>query len=103
MADLAFAPGSAPQTDDSWVIHSICKGQTHLFFPPPGERPEARVRREAKAKLICGKCPVLEPCREYARQEREHGVWGGENEEERAAAGFRAIAPIGLRSRRKQA
>lgn len=87
--------------NQDWMELAVCRGQTQLFFPPPGERPEARVRREAKAKALCRTCPVIEPCRQFAREEREHGVWGGENEEERAAAGYRAVAPIGLRSRKR--
>jgi hypothetical protein len=31
---------------------------------------------------------VSEPCREMARTSRENGLWGGETEEERAAAGY---------------
>ena len=54
----------------------------------PGERPERRVRREAAARELCAGCPVLEPCRQLARTNRENGFWGGETEEERAAAGY---------------
>jgi hypothetical protein len=38
---------------------------------------------------------VLEPCRAWAREKREYGFWGGESEEERAAAGYRARLPVG--------
>jgi WhiB family redox-sensing transcriptional regulator len=34
-------------------------------------------------------------CREWARENREYGFWGGESEEERAAAGFRVDMPVG--------
>ena len=37
----------------------------------------------------------LEPCRDWAREQREYGFWGGESEEERAAAGFRVDMPVG--------
>jgi WhiB family redox-sensing transcriptional regulator len=73
----------------------MCSGQTGLFFAPPGERPEARARREAKARQLCQICPVLEPCRAWGRQNREYGFWGGESEEERAAAGYRVDMPVG--------
>jgi Transcription factor WhiB len=40
------------------------------------------------AKSYCAVCPLIEPCRELGRLNRENGIWGGENEEERAAAGY---------------
>jgi WhiB family redox-sensing transcriptional regulator len=71
---------------------------THLFFPTIAERPQARLRREAAARDVCRSCSVLETCREFARTNREYGLWGGESEDERHDAGFRLIAPIGIRS-----
>jgi WhiB family redox-sensing transcriptional regulator len=78
-----------------WQSSALCAGQTDLFFAAPGERPEARARREAKARQLCHVCPVLEPCRAWARQNREYGFWGGESEEDRAAAGYRVDMPVG--------
>lgn len=78
-----------------WQSAALCAGQTDLFFAPPGERPEARARREAKARQLCLVCPVLDPCRVWARQNREYGFWGGESEEDRAAAGYRVDMPVG--------
>jgi WhiB family redox-sensing transcriptional regulator len=63
-----------------------------LFFGLAGERPERRVRREARARKVCEGCPVLEPCRQKARLQGENGFWGGESEEERAAAGCPPIS-----------
>jgi WhiB family redox-sensing transcriptional regulator len=34
-----------------------------------------------------------------ARDNREYGFWGGENEEERHLAGYELTAPIGVRVR----
>jgi WhiB family redox-sensing transcriptional regulator len=79
----------------TWTADAACEGQTRLFFAPPGERPEARAVREAQARAVCHSCPVLEPCRDWAREHREYGFWGGESEEERAAAGFRVDMPVG--------
>ena len=45
-------------TDDRWMDTAACKGLTHLFFPSPAERPQARERREAMAKAVCGSCAV---------------------------------------------
>lgn len=83
-----------------WMALAACRGRTHLFFPPRAERPQARERREAKARRICASCPVVLECRWYARLHREYGFWGGESEEERAAAGYPVPSPIGGRARR---
>lgn len=73
-----------------WTERALCRGRTELFFPPFHERPERRARREVQARAVCDACPVLEPCRTWARENREYGFWGGESEEERADAGYRA-------------
>lgn len=85
--------------DTTWSSHAECKGLSEIFFPPPAERPQARERREAQARTVCQSCVVMSECRDYARRNREYGFWGGESEEERHAAGFRLIAPIGVRAR----
>jgi WhiB family redox-sensing transcriptional regulator len=87
------------QTDDDWMRDAACKGLTHLFFPSPAERPQARERREATARQVCRACPVNAICRDFARSQHEYGFWGGESEDERHAAGYRLIAPIGVRAR----
>jgi WhiB family redox-sensing transcriptional regulator len=86
-------------TEDGWMARAACKGLTHLFFPTPAERPQARERREATAREVCGNCSVRATCRNFARDEHEYGFWGGESEDERHAAGYRLIAPIGMRAR----
>ena len=89
----APAPTRTPLPPDraleppAWMADAACKGRTPLFFGAAGERPERRVRREAAARKLCAGCSVVEPCRELARAGRENGFWGGESEEERAAAG----------------
>jgi WhiB family transcriptional regulator, redox-sensing transcriptional regulator len=90
---------SREQTDDAWMNLAACRGLTHLFFPAPAERPQARERREATAREVCAGCEVNGTCREFAREHHEYGFWGGESEDERHAAGFRLIAPIGVRAR----
>jgi WhiB family transcriptional regulator, redox-sensing transcriptional regulator len=79
----------------TWTGTAACRGQNDLFFAPAGERPETRNVREAKARAVCTTCAVLEPCRQWAREHREYGFWGGESEEERAAAGYRVDMPVG--------
>lgn len=83
-----------------WMDRAVCKGRTHLFFPPKAERPQARVRRETQARKLCASCPVQIECQSFARENREYGYWGGESEEDRHLAGFTVAAPIGVRSRR---
>jgi WhiB family redox-sensing transcriptional regulator len=82
-----------------WRQFAACKGQVHLFFAKRAERPEARARREAKANKLCAACPVFAQCRSWARENREYGYWGGENEEERYLLGYRVTAAIGSRTR----
>ncbi len=82
-----------PKTDTTWADDGICQGLTHVFFGPAAERPERRVEREAIAASYCMSCPVMLQCRETARLNREHGFWGCENDEERAAAGFAPRSP----------
>lgn len=86
-------------TDDRWMASAACKGLTNLFFPAPAERPQARDRREAMARTVCASCRVSSMCRLYARDNHEYGYWGGESEDERHGAGYRLIAPIGVRAR----
>ena len=87
-----------------WMEHADCRGKSELFFPPPGERPAARERRETKARSVCMACAALHSCQDYARTERELGFWGGESEIERAEAGFAPTTPVsGLRRHRTSA
>lgn len=95
MATLEFA--RRIETQDDWMDGAACRGLTEVFFPPLAERPQTRLRREEAARKVCRECPVLETCRDYARKHHEYGFWGGESEEERHRAGYRLIAPIGVR------
>ncbi len=90
---------SLDPVEDDWMAAAACRGMTHLFFPSSAERPQARERREATARQVCGDCVVQAPCRAFARLSHEYGFWGGESEDERHAAGYRLIAPIGVRAR----
>jgi hypothetical protein len=83
-----------------WMARAACTGRSTLFFGLAGERPERRVRREARARKVCAGCPVLADCRHMARLNGENGFWGGETEEERAAAGY---APVSISRRSVQA
>ena len=70
----------------SWAEQAACAGQTDLFFGSPTEPERERIDRERLALAVCATCPVVSPCRDHARQFRESGIWGGENEKDRRAA-----------------
>lgn len=70
-----------------------CSGRTSLFFAPPGERRVRRGKREATARSYCNQCSAKDMCKLAGRAGREHGMWGGENDEERAAAGYPPMFP----------
>ena len=78
-----------PLTNQTWRQHAACKGvEPDIFYPASDDEAEV-------AKIVCGQCPVRQPCLEYALASRERdGVWGGATEKER-----RRI----LRQRRKSA
>jgi WhiB family redox-sensing transcriptional regulator len=84
---------------DDWRDYAMCTSRTELFFAKKAERPEARERREARARQLCVLCPVQVTCRTWAREHHEYGFWGGENEEDRHLLGFTVSAPIGRRAR----
>lgn len=96
IADVVEIP--VPRGID-WQEYAACKGRTELFFAKKAERPQARDRREARARKLCTVCPVQSACRAWAREHREYGFWAGENEEERHLLGFTVSAPIGIRAR----
>ena len=66
----------------SWMRDGLCAGAAdpEIFFPPRG-----RGKADA-AKAVCAGCPVRRECLRYAlKAPEEHGVWGGLDEDERAA------------------
>ena len=94
MLDMAESESTGPIGPTDWMTGAACNGKSDLFFAPFAERPEARVRREAKARSICQTCDAMTMCRQYARTNRELGFWGGESESERSDAGFPPTTPI---------
>ena len=74
--------------NEGWQLRAACRGEDSSYFFAPAyfEKRREKDAREAVAKAICVRCPVLEECREYALGVREtHGIWGGLNEMERRA------------------
>jgi len=61
------------------AVSAACRGlRTMMFFHPRGERGSTRNHRDAEAKAVCQRCPVIEACRRHVLQAQEpYGVWGG--------------------------
>ena len=77
---------SGPVRALPWADQALCAStDPELFF---GDHGHTYVtidgNREMTAKAICRRCPVIEPCREYAMADWHlSGVWGGMTERER--------------------
>ncbi len=84
MADVRRLPGQLTDTWD-WQIRGACRGMdSTVFLHPDYERGVARTTRDAAAKTLCSRCPVVLACRSHALQVREpYGVWGGLSAEDR--------------------
>lgn len=62
----------------NWISEAACKGHTHLFFAPDGERAAAREKRTQEAVSLCKVCPSITQCAQYAADRNEQiGIWGG--------------------------
>jgi WhiB family transcriptional regulator, redox-sensing transcriptional regulator len=84
MTDVSRLPGPIVEMWE-WQLLAACRDVgDELFFHPEGERGPAKFAREASAKAICARCPVMERCAIHALSAREpYGVWGGMTEQER--------------------
>lgn len=92
MTDVTRLPAPV-STAYEWQLHGACRGaDSSLFFLPEAERGPRKARRESAAKLVCGRCPVIEDCAAFALSTREpYGVWGGLTPEERSAVWERGL------------
>jgi WhiB family transcriptional regulator, redox-sensing transcriptional regulator len=63
-----------------WRDQAACRGtDLAVFFPSRGESAEP-------ARRICARCPVRQPCLEFALSHGiTHGIWGGLAERDRRA------------------
>jgi len=86
-----------------WLREASCKGKTEIFFGPYNEKVASRRARERQAKQICNGCAVQYQCRQYARENGELGVWGGEGEEERFNGGYSTDPFIRRRMKMREA
>jgi WhiB family transcriptional regulator, redox-sensing transcriptional regulator len=69
--------------DYTWRKDAICRDTDPELFFPVGTTGIALVQI-AKAKEVCGECPVSSDCLDYAlHTNQDSGIWGGTSEEER--------------------
>jgi WhiB family redox-sensing transcriptional regulator len=72
------APAPPAPATGGWRYRAACRGaDLNLFFPGRGESAEP-------ARRVCARCPVREPCLDYALDQGiTHGIWGGLAERDR--------------------
>ncbi len=78
MADARRLPGQLHEAWE-WKARGACRAvDSTVFFHPEHERGAARATRDAIAKALCARCPVVRECREHALAVHEpYGIWGG--------------------------
>lgn len=60
-----------------WMARAVCaSSDPEAWFPEKG----ASAHRAIK---ICGTCPVIDECLQFALDNNEKGVWGGTSHSER--------------------
>jgi WhiB family transcriptional regulator, redox-sensing transcriptional regulator len=66
-----------------WRARGACvTADPDLFFPLSSSGPG--LEQAARAKAVCARCVVRQPCLEFALATQQlHGIWGGTSEEER--------------------
>src|SRR5688572_1498663 len=52
----------SPTPDPNWDHDAACKGVGQWFWPAENEHDQDRLMREAKAKALCARCPVIIAC-----------------------------------------
>ncbi|HVF52249.1 MAG TPA: WhiB family transcriptional regulator [Actinomycetota bacterium] len=70
-----------------WQEEAACNAYENVvFFGEEGESELEKQAREHRAKSICHRCPVIEPCLEFAMEtNQKYGIWGGMTDKERAS------------------
>jgi WhiB family redox-sensing transcriptional regulator len=88
---VSLPPGDIPGLPlrPAWMDEGACLGMDPEDFYP--ERPVAKAA-VAAAREVCARCPVAEPCLEWALEHDEAGVWAGTTEAQRQAMRRRAAA-----------
>jgi WhiB family redox-sensing transcriptional regulator len=86
-SELATTESAFDQNNLDWQDIAACNEYDNvLFFGEEGESEIDKQAREAHAKSICQRCPVREPCLEFAMEtNQKYGIWGGLTDKERAS------------------
>jgi WhiB family redox-sensing transcriptional regulator len=80
-----------------WRHHALCRDEDPELFFPIGTTGPAATQVE-QAKVVCQRCPAVEPCLTWAVETgQDAGVWGGTSEDERRALKRRG-ASAGVRT-----
>jgi hypothetical protein len=80
---IGSAHGLTTQRATTWRDAGACNGEDPDLFAPDGTAGKW-VQVIADAKAICGRCPVIEQCLQWALENREdHGIYGGLTTDER--------------------
>ena len=71
-----------------WQEQGACRKQDpELFFLSENSRGGIKNKQIVMAKKVCGTCPVINECLEFAIEtEQNFGIWGGLSEDEIATA-----------------
>ena len=74
-----------------WRHVALCRDEDPELFFPIGTTGPAAAQVE-QAKVVCRRCPAVEPCLSWALETgQDAGVWGGTSEDERRALTRRSV------------
>lgn len=79
-----FTPLFVPSAGEIGVLPCAQAGidPDEVFFPS-----DSGAIRSSKAvqlaRAVCGPCPLQDGCRQWAQENREWGIWGGESQQDR--------------------
>jgi len=74
-----------------WRHHALCRNEDPELFFPIGTTGPAATQAE-QAKVVCRRCPSLDPCLSWALETgQDAGVWGATSEDERRVLARQAV------------
>ena len=74
-----------------WRHAALCRDEDPELFFPIGTTGPAETQVE-QAKIVCRRCPAVEPCLTWALETgQDAGVWGATSEDERRALKRRSV------------
>ena len=81
-----------------WRNGALCLDEDPELFFPIGTTGPAATQVE-QAKVVCRRCPAVEPCLTWALDTgQDAGVWGATSEDERRALKRRSVRAGGVRT-----